>query len=71
MSFTDNPPLTGHGTIDQALADLGDLSRFSAAEQLERLTVAQEVLSRVLETSRESVQTPIPGFEATPNTSAP
>ena len=57
----DDPPVTGNRLIDAALSDLSTTSALPVAEQLERLTAAHEVLVQVLETSRDAVQTPIPG----------
>lgn len=57
----DEPPITGNRLIDAALADLATGHDQPVAEQLERLTAAHEVLVQVLETSRDAVQTPIPG----------
>ncbi len=54
-------PRTGHPTVDEALAGVGDLSELSAAERLEKLAAAQEALVRVLDESRSGVEPPIPG----------
>lgn len=65
MTETPNPeqqpPVTGNRVVDAALADLTGLEQASVGEQLERLSAAHEVLVQVLETSRDAVQTPIPG----------
>ena len=55
------PPVTGNRVVDAALADLAGVSEAPVAEQLDRLGAAHEVLVQVLETSRDTVQTPIPG----------
>lgn len=55
------PPATGHTEVDGALAGLAGLSGMPVAEQLERLSAAHEVLARVLDTSREQVDSPMPG----------
>lgn len=60
-SVTDTAPLTGNRLIDAALADLAGSEQAPVGEQLTRLTAAHEVLVQVLETSRDAVQTPIPG----------
>lgn len=57
----DQPPHTGNRLIDAALGDLAGLESAPVAEQLVRLGAAHEVLAMVLETSRDAVQTPIPG----------
>ncbi len=57
----DEPPVTGNRLIDAALGDLAGAPEQPVAERLERLTAAHEVLVQVLETSRDAVQTPIPG----------
>lgn len=61
----DLPPVTGHEVIDQALAEIGDLSGLSATERLARLTSAQESLVRVLDDSRaKDDQMPLLNAEA-------
>lgn len=66
------PPVTGHQVIDATLAELRDCSpgatgqpvdvgELSAAEQHDRLAAALDVLSSVLESSRDQAQAPIPG----------
>lgn len=57
----DSPPVTGNRLIDAALADLAGAAPRPAAEELIRLGAAHDVLVQVLETSRDAVQTPIPG----------
>ncbi len=57
------PPVTGNPAVDEALAaavapDAGP------AGMLTRLTGVHERLAKVLETSREDVQAPIPGISA-------
>lgn len=49
------------GVIADALRELDDAAERPLPEVLERLTAASEVLSKVLETSAEHVQTAIPG----------
>lgn len=55
------PPQTGNAVIDQALAELVGLQETDVAQHHDRLSAAQDVLTGVLETSRNAVQTPIPG----------
>lgn len=54
------PPSTGNAVVDRALAEVADLSEVDLAEHHERLSGAQDVLTGVLESSRNAVQTPIP-----------
>ncbi|MEL4357380.1 MULTISPECIES: hypothetical protein [unclassified Luteococcus] len=56
-----DPPRTGNAVIDQALAELVGLQESDVAGHHDRLAAAQDVLTGVLETSRNAVQTPIPG----------
>ncbi|HET9129274.1 MAG TPA: hypothetical protein VFN73_14410 [Propionibacteriaceae bacterium] len=55
------PPQTGNQVIDSALRELADLSEQPVGLHHDRLQAVQEVLSQVLATSRDAVQSPIPG----------
>ncbi|HSN43342.1 MAG TPA: hypothetical protein VLR88_04720 [Propionibacteriaceae bacterium] len=55
------PPHTGNALIDSALEEFGTLADLPPAEHHDRLSAVQDVLASVLESSREAVQTPIPG----------
>lgn len=59
---TPAPPTTGMAAVDAALAEVADLSQVPLDEHHDRLQAAQEVLARVLETSRDQLQAPIPGL---------
>lgn len=61
---SQQPPVTGYPLIDDALAELDSLAELSPAEQLIKLTSAQELLAQILATSREVAQQPIPGLTA-------
>lgn len=54
------PPVTGNATVDQALAEVVDLSEMELAEHHARLSAVQDVLTGVLESSRHVVPTSIP-----------
>lgn len=54
-------PVTGNAVIDAALVELGTLADIPLADHHDRLAAVQDVLTGVLESSREAVQTPIPG----------
>jgi len=56
-----DPPQTGSQVIDAALRELADLADLPVEQHHDRLQAAQEVLSQVLATSRDSVQAAIPG----------
>ena len=56
------PPRGHEALIADALADLDDVADLSLPEALEKLTATSEVLSRVLETSADNVQTAFPGL---------
>ena len=56
-------PVTGHVAIDAALAEVSDLTEVPVGEHYQRLLAAQEVLAQVLDTSRDTVQTPNPGVQ--------
>lgn len=60
------PPVTGNRLIEAALADLAGHEELPVAEQLTKLSGAHEVLVQVLETSRDTVQTPILGMRPIP-----
>lgn len=53
--------MTGNAVIDAALVELGTLADIPLADHHDRLAAVQDVLAGVLESSREAVQTPIPG----------
>lgn len=55
------PPVTGHHVIDATLAELVDVTDLPASEQHDRLAAGLDVLSSVLESSRDQAQAPIPG----------
>lgn len=55
------PPVTGNAVIDSALEEFGRLADVPPAEHHDRLSALQDVLASVLDSSREAVQTPIPG----------
>ncbi|WP_203566688.1 hypothetical protein [Aestuariimicrobium ganziense] len=59
---TSPPPTTGNRLVDAALAEFGDLSQHPPTEHHDRLSQVADVLSSVLENSRDGVQTPIPGL---------
>lgn len=63
----NDPPTTGNRVIDAALAELIGTEHASVAEQLAALAGAHEVLVQVLETSRDAVQTAIPGVRQGPD----
>lgn len=58
---TSAPPSTGNPVVDQALAEVADLTDVELGEHHDRLSAVQDVLTGVLESSRHAVQTPIPG----------
>lgn len=60
-SASTTPPVTGHQVIDATLAELVGVEELPAAEQHDRLAAALDVLSSVLESSRDQAQAPIPG----------
>lgn len=54
-------PVTGNRLVDQALTEVAALDELPLAEHHDRLSAAQDVLAGVLDSSRQAVQTPIPG----------
>lgn len=54
-------PSTGNTIVDRALSEVADLSEVGLGEHHDRLSAVQDVLTGVLESSRNAVQTPIPG----------
>jgi hypothetical protein len=60
-NVAEAPPVTGHHVIDAALGDLRDLADQPPAEQYERLATTLDVLTSVLDSSRDQAQVPIPG----------
>lgn len=65
MSSTDETgeirvPVTGNHAVDRVLAEVGDISELSPADQLATLSQAQSELTRVLEHSRDTIPMPKP-----------